>query len=371
MEYRKLGKSDLRVSAIGLGTLAMGGGYSPVSDDAAIATIQRAVDVGVNFIDTSDNYGFGRAEELVGRAIRGRRDDVVVATKGGTPWGEQGRTRIDCSPVAITAAAEASLRRLGTDWIDLYQIHVPDPETPYEETVVALERLKQAGKIRYAGVSNFWSEELEAWLVVDGIVSNQMPYNLLHRDIEAELLPYCRDQGIAVIAYTPLLMGMFGGRIAPETVFDEGDHRASYPQFRGQALEDALTLVRRLKSLAAELGMTMAQLALSWIVSRPGVTCAIPGATSPGQVEENARAGKRLFDQEAVGRVDRILADTDVETPRTVPMKVVEVKERHGKLMGTLEMGIKIRVPAGTKASDVIEMDIVTGQVASTSERAI
>ena len=370
MEYRKLGKSDLRVSAVGLGTLAMGGGYTPVSDDAAIATIQRAVDIGINFIDTSDNYGRGRAEERVGQAIRGRRDNLVIATKGGTPWDEQGRIRVDCSSAAITAAAEASLRRLGTDWIDLYQIHVPDPQTPYEETVGAVEQLKRAGKIRYAGVSNFWHEELETWLAVDGVVSNQMPYNFLHRDIEAELLPYCRDQGIAVIAYTPLLMGLFGGRISPNTVFEEGDHRASYPQFRGQALEETLALVGRLESVAADLGLGMAQLALSWILARPGVTCAIPGATSPWQVEENAGAAKGALDQEAVEVVDRILVEADVKTPRSVPMKVVEVEERAGKWIGTLEIGVKIRVPAGTEAGDVVETDIVTGNVAQASGEA-
>ncbi len=364
MEYRRLGGSELRVSVIGLGTLAMGGqAYGAADDGDSIGTIRRAVDLGINFIDTSDNYGFGRAEELVGQAIRRRRDDVVVATKGGTPWDDQGRATIDCSAAAITEAAEASLRRLGTDWIDLYQIHVPDLETPYEETVRALERLKEAGKIRYTGLSNFWVEELDAWLAVDGVVANQMPYNLLHRDIEAELLPYCRQRGVGVIAYTPLLMGMFTGRISPETVFGQGDHRASYPQFQGRPLRDSLRLVSRLQPLAADLGLTMAQLALSWVVSRPGVTCAIPGARSPEQIEENAMAGERVLGEEVIQRVDRLLVDTQVETPRTIPMKVVEVKEWAGRRLGILEVGVKVAVPPDTRTGDVIGMDIVTGRV--------
>ncbi len=364
MEYRRLGDSELRVSVVGLGTLALGGrSYRAVSEEMALATVQRTVDLGINFIDTSDNYGFGRAEVLIGQAIRGRRDDVLIATKGGTPWDKEGRTAIDCSAAAITEGVEASLRRLGTDWIDLYQIHVPDPETPYEETVGALERLKEAGKIRYAGLSNFWVEELDAWLAADGVVSNQMPYNFLHRDIEAELLPYCRQRSVGVIAYTPLLMGVFAGRISPETVFAEGDHRASYPQFQGRPLRDSLALVARLQSLAADTGLTMAQLALSWVVSRPGITCAIPGATSPEQVEENAVAGERSLAADLMERIDRLLADTEVETPRTIPMKVVEIKEPAGRRLGILEIGVKVPVPSDTRAGDVVEMDIVTGQV--------
>ncbi len=364
MEYRKLGTSDLRVSVIGLGTLAMGGqAYGVADDENSIAAIQRAIDVGINFIDTSDNYGFGRAEELVGQAVRGRRDDVFIATKGGTPRDEQGRATIDCSAAAITEAVEASLRRLGTDRIDLYQVHVPDPETPYGETVRALEGLRQAGKIRYAGLSNFWVDELQTWLAVDGVVSNQMPYNFLHRDIEAELLPYCRQLDVGVVAYTPLLMGMFAGGISPEMVFGEGDHRASYPQFQGRPLRNSLALLNRLQPVAAGLGMTMAQLALSWVVSRPGITCAIPGATSPEQVEENAVAGERLLSETDLQRVDQVLDETEVDTPRIVGMKVGEIREYADRRIGILEIGVKIRVPAAVAAGDVVEMDIVTGEI--------
>jgi len=364
MEYRKLGTSDLRISTIGLGTLAISGqAYGPANDERSVATIRRAIELGVNFIDTADNYGRGHAEEIVGKAIEGHRDDVIVAAKGGTPWDEEGRVAFDCSREAITRAVEDSLRRLNTGWIDLYQIHVPDPETPYEETARALERLIQAGKIRYVGLSNFWVEEMEAWLSVDGIISNQMPYNFLHRDIERELLPFCRERGVGIIAYTPLLMGMFAGRITPETEFDAGDHRASYPQFQGRPLRDCLALVERLRRLAEERGMTMAQLALSWVISRPGVACAIAGARRPDQVEENARAGERPLNEAELEQVDRMLERADVETPRVMPMKVVEVREVAGKTIGVMGMGAKLRVPGSVRAGDVVQIDIVTGQV--------
>lgn len=365
MEYRTLGPSDLQVSAIGLGTLGMGGqAYGPVRDEDAIATIRRAIELGINLIDTADNYGFGHAEELVGEAVKGRRGEVILATKGGTPWDEQRRVTFDCSAEAITRAAEESLRRLDTDWIDLYQIHAPDPETSYEETARALEGLVQAGKIRYVGLSNFWTRDLEAWLTIAGAVSDQMPYNLLHRDIERGLLRRCRERGVGVIAYTPLLMGMFAGRITSKTSFGAGDHRASYPQFQDQPLRDCLVLVDRLRPIAADHGMTMAQLALSWVISRPGVTCAIPGGTRPEHVEENALAGERLLSEAELSQIDEVLEETEVATPRRIPMQVVAVRERAGRRIGVLEIGAKVRLPATVGAGDVVEMDAVTGQIA-------
>ncbi len=366
MEYRTLGRSDLRVSVIGLGTLAIGGAYGPVGEGQALATIRRALDLGVNFIDTSDNYGLGRAEEIVGKAIQSRRDQVVLATKGGTPWDERGRITNDCRAGTIIEAVEASLRRLRTDYIDLYQIHLPDPETPFEETALALEQLRKAGKIRYVGLSNFWTEELEAWLSVGEIVSNQMPYNFLHRDIEGKILPLCWERKIGVIAYTPLLMGLFAGKLTPDSQFGQGDHRAAYPQFQGEAFRQSLRLIERLRPLAEEFGLTLAQLVLRWVISRPGVTCAIPGAKHPEQVEDNVRAGEKSFAEEELERIDGILEAASVEVSRGMPMKVVEVCSGPRGKVGLLAMGIKVGVPDWVEAGVVVQMDIVTGQIAET-----
>ncbi len=367
MKYRRLGKSDLEISVIGLGTLALGGkAYGSVDDKDSIATIHRALELGINFIDTSDNYGLGHAEEIVGKAVKGRRDKLILATKGGTPWDEQGRVTNDCRAETIAKAVEESLRRLGTDWIDLYQIHVPDPTTPFEETALALEKLVRAGKIRYAGLSNFWAADLEEWLSNGEIVANQMPYNFLHRDIEEEVLPLCQEKAIGVIAYTPLLMGLFAGRLAKDARFGEGDHRSAYPQFQGKPLHQSLDLVDRLRPLAKELGLAMAQPALRWAISRPGVTCAIPGAKHPEQVEENAGAGERALTEEELREIDRILDEKKVETPRAMPMKVAEVREGPRGKVGALEMGIKVEVPPSVEAGDRVEMDVVTGQIVKT-----
>lgn len=371
MERRRLGKSDLKVSLIGLGTLALGGkAYGSVNDEDSIATIRRALRLGINFIDTSDNYGLGHAEEVVGKAIGDRRAEVILATKGGTPWDEQGRVTNDCRAETITRAVEESLRRLETDWIDLYQIHVPDPTTPFEEAALALEKLVRAGKIRHVGLSNFWAADLEEWLSNGEIVANQMPYNFLHRDIEREILPLCRERGIGVIAYTPLLMGLFAGRLSGDPKFGEGDHRSAYPQFQGRPLHQSLDLVDRLRPLAEEMGLTVSQLALRWAISRPGVTCAIPGAKRPEQVEENAGAGERVLNEQELREIDRVLDETEVETPRAMPMKVTEVREGPRWKVGVLEMGIKVRIPDSVQAGDRVEMDVVTGQVVKSGEAA-
>ena len=364
MKYRKLGKSGLEVSVIGLGTLAMGGGgYGPVDDRESITAIRRAIELGVNFIDTSDNYGLGHAEVVVGRAIRGVREKVVLATKGGTPWDNQGRVVIDCRKEVIIRAAEESLRRLGTDWIDLYQIHTPDPQVPFEETAEALQILIREGKVRHIGLSNFWMEEIKEWVSIDGIVSLQMPYNFLHRDIEEDLPPFCRDQEVGLISYTPLLMGMFAGRITQETRFDRDDHRSLYPQFQGDSLRQCLALTDQLRMVAQEWGMTLAQLALSWVISRPGITCAIPGAKHPNQVEENALAGKRMLTKGELGEIDRILDEVGIEAQRLMPMRVVKVEKGPRGAVGLLEGGLKLGVPNSVVPGDMVEVDIVKGKV--------
>jgi aryl-alcohol dehydrogenase-like predicted oxidoreductase len=369
MKYRRLGESDLTVSVIGLGTLAMGGqAYGPVPAKDAIQTIRHGVDIGINLIDTSDNYGLGQAETIVGKALKGIRDKVVLATKGGTPWEEGSRVRTDCSAKAITQAIEDSLRRLDTDTIDLYQVHVPDPGTPFEETASALERARQAGKIRYVGVSNFWTDDMLAWLEVSTAVSDQMPYNFLQRDVEKNLLPLCQERDVGVIAYTPLLMGMFSGALSTLSRFEEGDHRAHYPQFHGEPFSQTLALIERLKAVAQEMGLTMAQLALAWDISCPGVTCAIPGARRPDQVEENAGAGDRALDQSQRERVNQILAEMRVATPRLMSAQVLEVRQGPRGKVATLDMGVKVAAPDSVRAGQQVYMDILTGQIAASKD---
>lgn len=363
MLYRQLGSADLEVSAVGLGTLPFGGAYGDIEERDAIRTIQCALDAGINFIDTSDNYGFGRAEEIVGRAIRTRRAEVVLATKGGTPWSDEGRITNDSRPETIRKAAESSLRRLRTDYIDLYQIHLPDPETPYEETVGALEELKGEGKVRHAGLSNFWAAELEEWLSRGLATANQMPYNFYHRDIEAAVLPLCPERRLSLIAYTPLLMGLFSGAIDEETRFAEGDHRAAYPQFRSQLLPQSVKTLRRLHPIAREQDLSLAQLALRWVITRPGVTCAIAGTKSTEHVQENARAGDRSLTDGELEQVERVLERTAPEVPRSIPMRVVQVRPGREGRIGVLEMGIKVRVPDSIDAGGPVTMDAVTGQV--------
>lgn len=362
MEYRWLGGSELRVSAIGLGTLPFGGAYGPLDEEEAAAVVHRALDGGINFFDTSDNYGHGRAEELLGRALRGRRSRAIVATKGSTALDARGRTANDARPETILRAAEESLNLLETDWIDLYQVHLPDPATPVDDTAQALERLVQAGKVRYVGVSNFWEEDLLAWLEVSPAVANQMPYNLLHRDIEDGLLPLCRKRGIGLIAYQPLLFGLFAGRIGPGTAFAPQDHRRAYPGF-GELIRATAGLRARLATLAREWGLTPAQLALRWAISRPGVTCAIPGAKRAEQVEENARAGERPFTSDELAEINRILTESQVSATRTVDLPVEEVRDGPRGRYAVLAMGIKVRVPHGVEAGDMVAMDIVTGRL--------
>ncbi len=362
MEYRTLGSSDLRVAAIGLGTLPFAGGYGPLDDQAARVTLRRALDCGINFIDTSDNYGGGEVEKLVGQALAGRRSEAIVATKGGTALDAQGRVTNDARAETIVRAAEESLRRLGTDWIDLYQVHLPDPATPVAETVGALERLVKQGKVRYVGLSNFWEDDLRRWWAVGSAIANQLPYNFLHRDIEGGLLSLCREQGMGIIAYQPLLFGLFAGKLGPPESLHDQDHRKSYPGF-GDLVRATEVLRARLAALAREWGLTPAQLALRWAISRPGVTCAIPGAKRPEQAEENARAGERAFTREELREIDRILAEHRVSPVRAFPCPVDAVVEGpHGRY-AVLRRGIKVRVPHGVEAGDTVDMDIVTGGI--------
>lgn len=290
MEYRRLGRSDLEVSVISLGCWPFSGGeWGDVSDDESIATVHWCLDNGINLLDTAEAYGRGSSEEVVGRALKGRRDKAIIATKVSHDYTAEG----------VQKAAEGSLRRLQTDYIDLYQIHGPSPKVPFSETMEAMVKLQQQGKIRWIGVSNFDVPQMREALQAARFDSLQPPYSLLWRHIEDEILPFCIENEIGVIAYSPLVQGLLTGKFTKESSIPESDVRSRCVLFKGEAFERSLEVVDALRKIANRHGKTIGQAALNWLIAQPGMTSAIVGAKRPAQMQENAgAAGWRLTDEE-------------------------------------------------------------------------
>jgi aryl-alcohol dehydrogenase-like predicted oxidoreductase len=264
-----------------------GSSFGPVDDDESIAAIKRAIELGINFLDTADVYGLGHSEEVVGRALGEDRKRVFLATKGGIRWDASGKNLVeDASPAHLMGAIEASLRRLRTDHVDLYQVHWPDPKTPIEETGKTLLEIQKSGKARYVGVSNYSVAQMEEMLRTVRIQSLQPPYSLLEREVEKEILPYCRNRGIGVVVYSPLAKGLLTGKFTAKSTFD--DVRKDSKLFQPGAFEENLARVDLLQGLADARHRTVAQLAINWVLSNPAVTVAIAGAKRSSQVEENA-----------------------------------------------------------------------------------
>ncbi|GAC1427553.1 MAG: aldo/keto reductase [Chloroflexota bacterium] len=280
MEMRQLGKNGPPVSAIGFGAWAMGGrGWGQVDDDETVAAVRRSVELGSTFLDTAEVYGDGQSEELIGRALSGGlRKEVFLATKVGGS---------DLSRKRIAEAIDNSLRRLQTDYVDLYQLHWPDEKTPVEESMQAMDDLVKAGKVRYVGVSNFDVPLMTRCLAVRHVDSLQPVYSMLNRGIEKEILPFCQQQGIGAVVYSPMAKGLLTGKYSPDATFSEGDVRQSDPLFQGERFRKNLELVERLKRIAQEHNATVVQLALNWTLQHPAVTVAIAGAKRPAQVAEN------------------------------------------------------------------------------------
>jgi voltage-dependent potassium channel beta subunit len=314
MRYRKLGASGLRISEIGLGSWLTYGGY--VADEAAIQCIHRAFELGVNFFDTANVYRRGAAEEVTGRALKDfRRDDYVLATKVYFPMGDGPNDR-GLSRKHIMEQCHASLRRLGVDYVDIYQCHRPDETTPLEETLRALDDIVTQGKALYVGVS-MWPAELldEAHRIhhklnLDPIVSNQPEYSMLTRDIEENVLPVSKQLGVGQVVYSPIAQGVLAGKYKPGEQPPAGT-RAATPGDSGFMerfmRDDLLEAVQNLRPLADELGITMAQMAISWVLREPGVSSAIVGASRPEQVDENVAAGGVELPPETLRRIDEIL----------------------------------------------------------------
>ncbi|HUT59668.1 MAG TPA: aldo/keto reductase [Phycisphaerae bacterium] len=306
MQYRRLGESDLNISVVTFGAWAIGGWMWGGQDEAdAVAAIRKAIDLGVTTIDTAAVYGFGASEELIAKAVGKDRDRVLIFTKYGLRWDtDKGTARFETQdlqgrPITVRryAAAdgvihecEQSLRRLGTDHIDLYQCHWPDPDTPIEETMGAIERLIKDGKVRYAGLSNYSVEEIAAARKIVPIVSDQPPYSMLRRGIEDDILPYCRKNNVGVIVYSPLQRGILTGKVTMDRQFEPGDHRADMPEYQPANRKRVLAFLDELRPIADAHGATLAQLVVNWTVHRDGVTAALVGARNPRQAEENAKA---------------------------------------------------------------------------------
>lgn len=303
MRYRELGQTGLTVSTIGFGAWAIGGNqWGPTDDRDSIDAIRCALDLGVTFFDTADAYGFGHSEEVCARALSDSRDRVILATKGGLRWDDQGRVWRDSSSAYITRAVEASLKRLNVDTIDLYQIHWPDPKTPQEETMNALGRLVEQGKIRYIGVSNYTVEQLDAACRVRPVDTLQPVYHLFDWSADEALLPYCHEHQIGVVVYGPMAHGMLAGRINEDTVFPENDWRSTSRLFTGEGLRRNAQVVREFAAIARELGRTPNQLAAAWTLMNPATHVAIVGAKSARQVQANVESDFTV-PGDAMGRI--------------------------------------------------------------------
>jgi aryl-alcohol dehydrogenase-like predicted oxidoreductase len=314
MQYRQMGRSDLTTSAIGFGCWELGGTYGPIDDTEAVAAIHRAIDLGITLFDTAPTYGFGRSETLLGRALGPRRKDVVLVSKTAISWDPVTLTRkYDARYSTVKRINEESLRRLGTDYLDLLLIHWPDADTPLEETARALNELLAEGKTRFVGVSNFTAYELREARRGAPICANQVGYNLFDRRWEREMFPTAQELGIGVMAYGPMAHGLLTGTMTRDTVFDASDWRAQGVLF-GQALfapanlPRNLEVVDQLKAAAARLDTTLPRLALAWVLHQPAVSVALSGCRTPREVEENVRAAEVRLSEPDLAELDRIMA---------------------------------------------------------------
>ena len=307
MQQRRLGRQGPMVSALGLGCMGMSEFYGPADEGESIATIHRALDLGINFLDTADVYGPHTNERLVGQAIAGRRDRVVLATKFGIVRGSDPQARgVNGRPEYVRASCEGSLKRLGVDHIDLYYQHRVDPTVPIEDTVGALAELVSQGKLRYIGLSEAAPATLRRAQAVHPITALQTEYSLWSRDPEDDVLPTCRALGIGFVAYSPLGRGFLTGRFKKFDDLSAGDFRRGSPRFQGTNFEKNLDLVRKVEEIAREKRSTPAQLALAWLLARGEDIVPIPGTKQRARLEENAQAVGIALSKSDLARIDAV-----------------------------------------------------------------
>ena len=315
MQKRQLGYTDLQLTTVGLGTWAMGGpwqfGWGPQNDDEAIAAILTALDKGINWIDTAPIYGLGHSEELVGKALKQTSQKPLIATKCGLIWNDK-REKVNClKGKSIREECHASLKRLGVDVIDLYQMHRPEPQEDVEQGFEEMAKLAQEGKVRYIGVSNFNVEQIKHIQKIHAVASLQPPYSMLRREVEDELLTYCEENNIGVVVYSPMQRGLLTGKFNQERLaaLPLDDHRRRSPDFHDPQFTATTQLVDQLRPIAERNGKTLAQLAISWALRRPEITAAIVGARRPEQIVETSAASDFQLNAEDIQEIERLLAE--------------------------------------------------------------
>lgn len=309
-QLRTIGKTDIQITPIAMGCWPISGVTSvDVTEEASLATLQAALDAGINFFDTAYCYGYdGESEKLIAKALGEKRDQIVIASKGGIHWEDRKQVR-DASPARIIQECDESLQRLNTDRIDLHYLHGPDPEIPVGESAAAFNELREAGKIRSVGVSNFTLEQLQEFHAVCPISAYQPRYNMLQRDIEQDRLPWCRDNEVSVMAYWPLMKGLLAGKLARDHQFDPQDGRQKYPMFHGAEWEKNQDFLDELRTLSTEWEHSIAEIVIRWTIQQSGITCALCGAKRPEQILENAEVMKFELSESQLETLDRLIAE--------------------------------------------------------------